>query len=93
MDTAVCDCCKQKSRFLAGFYLYRVCDPCGAELRRIAKGESSHSRNMLVFYINAQACFLHKGECAVPSFILRLTDGDLNTCAQWMQKVSRISLI
>lgn len=92
MNTLACDCCGKRGRYLVGFYLYRVCDECATELKCIAKGEHSHSRNMLIFYINAQACFLHKGECAVPSFNLRLTDADLNACAQWMQKMSRIPL-
>lgn len=94
MDTAVCDCCGRKNAFVAGFYLYRVCEVCGAELKSIANGEYSHSRNILVFYINAQACFLRKGECHIPPILtIPMDNSDLNTMAQWMQKMSRISLM
>jgi len=89
----MCACCGRDVPFLISFYLYRVCEVCGKELKQVAKGEYSEKREVLVFYINAQASFLSKKWCPVPSFVGLFHIEELNALAQWMQELSLISLM
>lgn len=88
-----CNMCGSKEE-LASFYLDVACLNCRSELKRIATKKFSMRRDVVTYYINAQARFIHKGECETDSDLLNtLTLDQLNKLSYWLIKMSRINLL
>lgn len=87
-----CNVCGSREE-LVSFYLDVVCLNCRSELKRIAAKKFSELRDVVIYYVKAQARFIHKGECETASDLLNtLTLDQLNKLSYWLIKMSRIDL-
>jgi|SRR3989344_3131258 len=91
---SACAVCRKEteSRNLRTFFVDFVCPACHAKLKKIECGGKVRSRNILEYYINAQAMFFYKDPCPCQKLTSSLNGEQLSVLSQWFLKLSRTAL-